>query len=91
MRTSVDLAGLTPEDVRVEAIVGRIGSNGQLEETEILTLSPVEQKGTVFVFAKEFVPHQTGRLGFSVRVSTNHFHDPLTRPCHSLLKWGVKD
>jgi starch phosphorylase len=91
MRTAVELAGLTPDDVRVEAVVGRIGVNGQLEDTEVLTLSPVEQTGTVFVFAKEFVPHHTGRLGFSVRVSANHYNDPLTRPCHSLLKWGGTD
>ena len=91
MRTSVELAGLTPDDVRVEAVVGRIGVSGQLEDTEVLTLTPVEQSGTVFIFAKEFVPQQTGRLGFSIRVSANHYNDPLTRPCHSLLKWGRTD
>ncbi len=88
MRAAVDLAGLTPADVRVEAVVGRVGINGQLEETEVMTLPAVEQEGSVFIFAKEFVPLQTGRLGYSLRVSPNHYHDPLTRPCNSLLKWG---
>ena len=53
-----------------------------------MTLPAVEQHGSVYVFAKEFVPLQTGRLGYSLRVSPNHYHDPLTRPCNSLLKWG---
>ena len=88
MRASVELAGLGPKDVRVEAVIGRVGVNGQLEETQVMTLQPVEQHGSVYVFSKEFVPHQTGRLGYSLRVSPNHYDDPLTRPCHSLLKWS---
>jgi glycogen phosphorylase len=88
LQTAVDLAGLKPDDVRVEAVVGRVGAAGQLEDTQVLTLPPVEQRGTVVVFAKEFVPYQTGRLGYSLRVSPNHYDDPLTRACNSLLKWG---
>jgi len=30
---------------------------------------------------------QTGRVGYSVRVSPNHFDNPLTRPCNTVLKW----
>ena len=87
VRASVDLAGLQPQDVRVEAVVGRIGVNGNLEDTQVLTLPPVEQHGNVVVFSREFVPHLTGRLGYSLRVSPNHYDDPLTRSCDSLLKW----
>jgi starch phosphorylase len=87
MRAAVDLAGLTPDDVRVEAVVGRVGPTGHLEETEVMTLPAVEQRDRVYVFAKEFVPIQTGRLGYSVRISPNHYDDPITRPCNSLLKW----
>jgi starch phosphorylase len=88
MRTVVDLAGLTPADVRVEAVVGRVGVEGQLEDPEVLTLPAVEQRGTAWMFEKEFVPHQTGRLGYTLRISPNHDDNPLTRPCNSLLKWG---
>ena len=88
LRVVIDLAGLKAEDVRVEAVVGRIGPEGHLRETEVLTLPPREQNGSLAVFAKEFVPQLTGRLGFSVRISPNHYEDPLTRPCHSLIKWG---
>ena len=41
------------------------------------------------VFAREILPQQTGRIGYAVRVAPNHFDDPLTRPCHPLLKWAT--
>lgn len=88
VRAAVDLAGLGPRDVRVEAVVGRVGPNGTLEDTTVLTLPPVEQQGNLYIFAKEFIPHQTGRLGYAVRISPNHYDDPLTRPCNAPIKWG---
>jgi glycogen phosphorylase len=90
MRAVVDLAGLKPEDVRVEAIVGRVSSAGQLDDTEVLTLPSVGERGAAFVFEKEFVPNLTGRLGYALRVSPNHDDNPLTRPCNSLIKWGLE-
>ncbi len=39
------------------------------------------------VFANEFTVQQTGRVGYSVRISPNHFDQPRTRPCNALLKW----
>jgi starch phosphorylase len=88
LRTEVNLAGLQPSDVRVEAVVGRIGSNGQLQDIEALPLSAVGQNGDAFVFANEYVVQQTGLVGYSLRISPNHFDNPLTRPCNALLKWG---
>jgi starch phosphorylase len=88
VRAAIDLAGLKPEDVRVEMVIGRIDSNGRLEETEVMVLPPVEEQGAVAVFGKDVVPERTGRLGYALRVSPNHFEDPLTRPCGSLLKWS---
>jgi starch phosphorylase len=90
VRTFVDLAGLSPSDVRVEAVVGRVGVNGTLEDTEVLPLPAVEQHGSAWVFRKEIVPHQTGRLGYALRISPNHDDNPLTRRCNSLIKWGVE-
>src|SRR6185295_525392 len=37
VRAAIDLAGLTPGDVRVEAVFGSVDSNGHLEDTEVLT------------------------------------------------------
>jgi starch phosphorylase len=88
MRAVVNLAGLSPNDVRVEAVIGRVGVNGNLEETQVMSLPPVQQQGSAYVFQREFVPHQTGRLGYSLRISPNHYDDPLTRPCNGFLKWS---
>lgn len=88
LQAVVELGGLSPKDVRVEAVIGRINTEGYLSDTEVLTLPAQQQNGSVAVFAREFTPQQTGRLGYSVRVSPNHYEDPLTRPCKSLLKWG---
>jgi starch phosphorylase len=88
VRAAIDLAGLTPEDVRVEVVIGRVDSNGHLEDTEVMVLPVLEREGAVAIFGKEIVPEKTGRLGYALRVSPNHFDDPLTRPCASLLKWS---
>jgi starch phosphorylase len=88
VRAAIDLAGLKPGDVRVELVLGRIDSGGHLEDTEVMLLPPIEQQGSAVVFGKEIAPERTGRLGYALRVSPNHFEDPLTRPCASLLKWS---
>jgi starch phosphorylase len=89
LRVRIDLAGLAPADVRVEAVVGKIGARGDLEEAHVLTLDRLEQQGTVFLFGRAFAPLTTGRLGFSVRVTPNHYADPLNRPCNAPLKWMI--
>ncbi len=90
VRAALNLAGLKAEDVRVEVVVGRVGVNGQLEDTEVMLLPAVDQRGEVAVFEKEIVPQQTGRMGYALRVAPNHYGDPLTRPCSALLKWGME-
>ena len=39
-----------------------LDSNGNLEETEVMVIPPVEQQGAVTVFAKDVIPERTGRL-----------------------------
>ncbi len=88
VRAAVEMAGLLPEDVRVEAVLGKVGATGSLEETEVVQLPATEHVGSVTVFATELAPQYTGRLGYALRISPNHFEDSRTRPCTSLLKWG---
>ena len=88
VRAAIELAGLKAQDVRVEVVMGSVDTNGHLEETEVMVLPAVEQRDSVGVFEKDIVPERTGRLGYALRVSPNHFDDPLTRPCTSLLKWS---
>ena len=88
VRAEIELAGLKPEDVRVEVVVGSVDTSGHLEETEVMVLPAVGQRDSVGVYGKDIVPERTGRLGYALRVSPNHFDDPITRPCTSLLKWS---
>lgn len=88
LRAAVELAGLKPEDVRVEAVVGRVDAEGNLTDTHVIALPVIEQKGEAYIFGREYEPQQTGRLGFSFRISSNHYRDPLTRPTNALLKWS---
>ena len=57
MRAAIDLAGLDAHDVRVEVVIGRVDSNGHLEDTEVMVLPAVEQQGSVAVFAKTSFPN----------------------------------
>ena len=88
LRASLDLCGLKPEDVRVEAVVGKVNPDGVLEDTCVVSLPHTGEQNGMFLFGRDFVPHQTGRLGYTLRVGPNHCEDPLTRPCHSPMKWA---
>lgn len=88
LSAAADLAGLTPQDVRVEAVVGHVNPDGILEDTTVLLLNQVDEQNGQYSFSREFVPHQTGRLGYTLRISPNHTDDPLTRPCHAPMKWA---
>ncbi len=89
VRANIRLAGLQASDLRVECVIGRIGTSGGLEETEVVVLpNKAIVETDVAVYEREIVPAQTGRLGYAVRVSPNHYDDPLTRPVTSLLKWS---
>ncbi len=90
VKAAVYLAGLKPEDVRVECLIGAISAGGNLENTEVVPLPGTPTEGEIAVFEREIVPIQTGRLGYAIRVSPNHDDNPLTRPVTSLLKWGGK-
>ena len=81
------LLTLAPTGDHLMKVIGQIGLNGQLQSTFVLPLVPVEEKGSAVIFANEFTVQQTGRIGYSVRISPDHFDNPLTRPCNALLKW----
>ena len=89
-RAVIELGELQPSDVRVEVVLGRVSSSGELEDAEVFVLPPTEKSASGYVFSKSYVPSQSGRLGYTVRVTPNHFSDPLTRQCHSLIRWGIQ-
>jgi starch phosphorylase len=88
LRASVFLNELQPGDVRVEAVVGRVGTDGLLQETMVISLPPKREQNGWQLFERDFVPHQTGRIGYTLRIAPNHCEDPLSRPCRSPMKWA---
>jgi starch phosphorylase len=88
VRAALYLAGLKPEDVRVECLIGAVSTGGSLENTQVVPLPSARIEGETAIFEREIIPEQTGRLGYAIRVSPNHDDNPLTRPVTSLLKWG---
>jgi starch phosphorylase len=90
VRAALFLAGLKPEDVRVECLIGSVSAGGTLENATIVPLPGARVEGDISIFEREIVPEQTGRLGYAIRVSPNHDDNPLTRPVTSLLKWSGK-
>ena len=89
LRAAVDLAGLEPADVHIEALVGRVNPQGFLESADVIPMKVSESPSQgSHVFTAEYVPRQTGRLGYALRIAANHYEDPLTRPCHPLIKWS---
>jgi len=53
-----------------------------------VSLKPGEQNGNSCVFECNYVPKHTGRLGYGLRITPNHFIDPITRPCGALIRWA---
>jgi starch phosphorylase len=90
VRAAVRLAGLNASDIRVECVIGRIGASGGLEETEVVVMPAARTHDDVAFFERDIIPAQTGRLGYAIRVSPNHYEDPMTRPVTSLLKWSSR-
>jgi glycogen phosphorylase len=88
LRVVLDLAGLKPEDVSVEAVIGSVVADGSMQQTMIHRLQPNGREEHGIVFSGNFVPRRTGRLGIAYRVTQNHIDDSLTRPCGMLVKWA---
>ena len=70
VRASLRLGGLKPEDLRVECVIGRIGSSGGLEETEVVVLPSTSVEGDVAVYERDIVPAQTGNFCSDMRCAS---------------------
>jgi starch phosphorylase len=88
MKVSVELDKLKPTDVRVQALVGLVSPDGDLTKTEVVDLKSTASQGTVHTFECSYIPRHTGRLGYALRISPNHYTNPLTRPCNDLIHWA---
>jgi starch phosphorylase len=68
IHAKVDLAGLSPFDVEVQAVVGRVGDTDELVDVVTTTMSP-EPDGR---YAGEVTLQHTGSLGVTARVLPRH-------------------
>ncbi len=68
-KVKVDLAGLSPEDVVVEAYFGKLDADGNMSEFSIEKLEDFTQSGdTIYEFSGEITVEKTGRFGLRFRV-----------------------
>jgi glycogen phosphorylase len=65
---SVDLAGLSPSDVQVQAVIGRVADSDELYDVVTVPMSP---NGHGTYAAEVSLPH-AGSLGVTARVLPNH-------------------
>jgi starch phosphorylase len=68
VRARIDLAGLTPDDVDVQAVVGKVGDSDEL--LDVVTVA-MDSTGIGEFTAKLRLPH-AGSLGYTVRVLPRH-------------------
>ncbi len=68
IKTVLDLGGLDPEEVRVEAYIGRLDDKGEIPEGHPLPLlSTNRQQGKGSVFEGTLLCLSSGRIGFTIR------------------------
>ena len=78
VRASVQLAGLTPDDVTVEAVVGRVGETDDLAES--VTLAKNEVRAKPLEFRPVSVPHnETSAHPYRKRFVKKSLRDFLPR------------
>ncbi|HRH79869.1 MAG TPA: alpha-glucan family phosphorylase [Thiobacillaceae bacterium] len=86
LQVAANLNGLSPEDVRVELLIGRASKHGQAHEMSAIPFKPAGFSGYESLFELEYTPDLCGRLIYRVRVYPNH--DLLTHPFETgLMVW----
>ncbi len=83
----VDLSGLSPEDVVVEAYYGKLDATGKMVDFRIERLENIKNiEGSIYEFNGEIVVEQTGRFGLRFRLRPVHasFENSLTL---GYIKW----
>lgn len=74
VQATIHLGTLTPQDVSVEAVSGKIGPNRDLVETVVYPLALTGEAGSDFTFEGSVRCDSPGYCGYTVRVVPNHPH-----------------
>lgn len=72
IHAEVELGGLSPADVRVQALIGRVTSNRELTDLNLVDLEHVAEQGLVHVFKGQAHCDFPGSKGYVVRVVPHH-------------------
>ncbi|MEA3548627.1 MAG: alpha-glucan family phosphorylase [Thermodesulfobacteriota bacterium] len=68
IRVTIDLGSLKPEEVRVEAYIGRLDAEGKIPKGAPLPLFATdENKGKKYTFQGSMLCLSSGKIGFSIR------------------------
>ncbi len=84
---TVSLAGLVPDDVRVEVYAGRLDANGEVVDPSSYRMKRAGETDGGYRFTARVKCHQAGRQGFAVRVlpaNTQLVHPFVPQ----LLRWS---
>ncbi|MGY1592605.1 alpha-glucan family phosphorylase [Geodermatophilus sp. SYSU D00708] len=78
LRAEVELPGLTPADVEVQAAYGRVDDSDGLHEVTTLPMKHETTEGTRHWFTATLPLERTGAFGYTVRVlpASGHLADP---------------
>jgi starch phosphorylase len=87
VRAFVELAGLTPEEVRVECYHGPLSSTGEIESAILDEMSPQGMKNNFLEYAIDVKCVRTGQLGYAVRVLPKH-PDLVQSYVPGLVRWA---
>ncbi|MBJ8346599.1 alpha-glucan family phosphorylase [Antrihabitans sp. YC2-6] len=72
LRAYVQLGGLSPKDVTVQAVLGRVSASDDLSEVSTVAMQHVGSEPTGEVFATETPVPLSGAVGYTVRVLPRH-------------------
>jgi len=86
MEVRVDLDGLCPDDVRVQAVVGKVESNRDLRNTQIHELEAAGAEGNAHIYRGCFNMETPGHRGYTIRIipKSEFVHVPSEI---KLVKW----
>jgi starch phosphorylase len=79
LRVRVDLGGLRPDDVEVQAVAGRVGRDDTITEGQVFPLKPAQagpDGSGRRVYEGPLALDRTGPFGYTVRVLPTHRHLP---------------
>jgi starch phosphorylase len=84
----VFLDSLTPDDVAVEVVMGRLNADGELTDFGVVTMQVCGQDAGNYVFKSTVQPSaRSGKYGYAIRVLPKHAH-AQSRLLPGLILWA---